>query len=168
MSALGTMLGSFLRADTYATLTGFITDPSGRDVPGAVVTLTQLNTNVTYRTESNEKGIYRISTLPPGIYRATVSKEGFKAITKSEIELHVQDVVSVNFALQLGSVVESVTVEAGVALVNTQSGTLSQVVERRYISRNTSLSAMNEDRSIGSLKSKRTPSYRPTDAIFRP
>ncbi len=132
-AALGILAAPGLRADTFATLTGIVTDPSGGDVPGAVITLTHLNTNVTYKTESNEKGIYRISTLPPGVYRASVSKDGFKAIIKSEIELHVQDVVSVNFALQLGSVVESVTVEAGVALVNTQSGTLSQIVERKYI-----------------------------------
>ncbi len=129
---LGIALSSALFADTYATFTGIVTDPSGANVSGAIITLTNINTGVTYKTESNEKGIYRISTLPPGMYRANVTKEGFKGIVKSDLELHVQDVISVNFELQLGSVVESVTVEAGAALLN-ESASIGQVIDKKSI-----------------------------------
>src|SRR5262249_56808548 len=101
------------RADELAAVTGLITDPNGRSVPGATILITNLATNVASKTVTNDQGIYRIPSLQPGIYRITLSKDGFKSIVKSGVELHVQDVASINFELQLGSVNETVTVEAG-------------------------------------------------------
>src|SRR5260370_42546001 len=71
--------------------------------------------------------------LRPGIYRANISKDGFQSIVKSDIELHVQDQVSLNFSLQLGSVVETVTVEAGAPLLNTESANMGAVVDSRSV-----------------------------------
>src|SRR5258707_9043157 len=109
------------RADELAAVTGLVTDPNGRSVPGVTVLVTNLSTNVASRTITNDQGIYRVPSLQPGIYRMTVDKDGFKSIVKSGIELHVQDVASINFELQIGSVNETVTVQAGAPLVNTQS-----------------------------------------------
>src|SRR5258707_8078618 len=109
------------RADELAAVTGLITDPNGRSVPGVTVIITNLATNVTSRTVTNDQGIYRAPSLQPGIYRMTVDKDGFKSIVKSGVELHIQDVASINFELQIGSVNETVTVTAGAPLVNTQS-----------------------------------------------
>jgi hypothetical protein len=117
-----------LGADTGATVTGLVTDPMGRTVAGTTIQLTNVNTGVTYKTESNEDGIYRLGSLLPGVYRANVAKDGFKSIVKGEIELHVQDVVSINFALEVGSVMETVTVEAGVPQVETVSPTVGGTV----------------------------------------
>jgi len=119
-------------ADTGATVTGQVTDPHGLNVAAAVIQLTNLNTNIVYKTESNDAGIYRLGSLPPGIYRANVTKDGFKSIVKSDIELHVQDIISINFSLQLGSVNESITVESGTPLINTESATVSTVVDRNF------------------------------------
>src|SRR5258707_9308115 len=109
------------RADELAAVTGLVTDPHGRSVPGVTVLITNLSTNVSSRTVTNDQGIYRVLSLQPGIYRMTIDKDGFKSIVKSGIELHVQDVASINFELQIGSVNETVTVTAGAPLVNTQS-----------------------------------------------
>src|SRR5258706_11633268 len=100
------------RADELAAVTGLITDPNGRSVPGVTVLITNLGTNVASRTVTNDQGIYRVPSLQPGIYRITLAKDGFKSIVKSGIELHVQDVASINFELQIGSVNETVTVQA--------------------------------------------------------
>src|SRR5258708_22186821 len=98
---------------TNAAVGGQITDEQGRVVPGVTVALTNLNTGVTYDARTNGDGFYNAPSLPPGIYRANVTKDGFKSIVKGDIELHVQDQASVNFQLQIGSVNETVTVEAG-------------------------------------------------------
>src|SRR5580700_11431705 len=95
------------RADELAAITGLITDPAGRSVPGVTIIITNLSTDVTAQTTTNYQGIYRIPALPPGIYRMTIDKDGFKSIVKSGIELHVQDVASINFELQIGSVNET-------------------------------------------------------------
>jgi len=61
-----------------------------------------------------------------------VSKDGFKQIIQADLVLHVQDVLTLNFSLQLGSVNESVTVTGGTPLVNTESATVSTVVDRNF------------------------------------
>src|SRR5260370_24783095 len=64
--------------------------------------------------------------------RANVSKDGFKSIVKADIELHVQDQLSINYALQVGSVMETITVEAGAPLVNTTDASVRTVVDRQF------------------------------------
>ena len=112
---------------TDATISGQVTDPQGKVVAGVSVVFTNINTGVPYATRTNDSGIYILPTLQPGIYRANVTKDGFKSIVKSDIELHVQDQLSVNFALVLGSVSETVTVLGGAPLTNTETGTVSSV-----------------------------------------
>src|SRR3989441_673108 len=121
------------RADELAAVTGLVTDPAGRSVPGVTILITNLSTNVASRTVTNDQGIYRVPSLQPGIYRITLAKDGFKSVVKSGIELHVQDVASINFELQIGSVNETVTVEAGASMVNTTDPSVSTVVDQTYI-----------------------------------
>src|SRR5229473_2533802 len=120
------------RADELAAVTGLVTDPNGRSVPGVTVVIVNLATNVGSRTVTNDQGIYRVPSLQPGIYRMTLDKDGFKSIVKSGVELHVQDVASINFELQIGSVNETVTVEAGGLVINTTDATVSTVVDRQF------------------------------------
>src|SRR5712664_2856604 len=119
-------------ADELAAVTGLVTDPNGRSVPGVTVIITNLSTNVTSKTVTNDQGIYRVPSLQPGIYRMTLDKDGFKSVVKSGVELHVQDVASINFELQIGSVNETVTVEAGGLVINTTDATVSTVVDRQF------------------------------------
>jgi outer membrane receptor protein involved in Fe transport len=119
-------------ADTNATVSGLVTDPQGRAVVDTAIALTNVNTGIAYQTKTNGEGIYRLNGLQPGIYRANVSKDGFKSLVKADIELHVQDQLSINFALQLGSVMETVTVKVGAPLVNTQDASVSTVVDRNF------------------------------------
>jgi hypothetical protein len=118
---------------TNATVTGQITDQSGRLVPGAAVVFTNINTSVPYTAQTNGEGIYSLPAVQPGVYRANITKDGFKSIVKPDIELHVQDQVSINFALQIGSVSETITVEAGGLYINTTDGSVSTVVDQSYI-----------------------------------
>src|SRR6266478_5265518 len=121
------------RADELAAVTGLVTDQNGRSVPGVTVIITNLATNVGSRTVTNDQGIYRVPSLQPGIYRMTLEKDGFKSVVKSSIELHIQDVASINFELQIGSVNETVTVEAGASMVNTTDASVGTVVDRQFV-----------------------------------
>jgi hypothetical protein len=121
------------RADELAAVTGLVTDPNGQSVPGVTVVITNLATNVGSRTVTNDQGIYRVPSLQPGIYRMTLDKDGFKSVVKSGVELHVQDVASINFELQIGSVNETVTVTSGAPLVNTTDASVSTVIDREFV-----------------------------------
>ena len=122
-----------LRAQTTsATINGQITDAQGRAVPGVDVQAVNIDTNVVNSGKTNGSGIYAIPALPPGRYRLLVMKDGFKEINKTGLVLNVQDTLEQNFALQVGSVAESVTVTAGGLDINTTDATVSTVVDRQF------------------------------------
>src|SRR5215831_10704085 len=84
---------------------------------GVKVEATNVETNVTYPGETNAEGLYNIPNLPPGTYRVIVQKSAFQTIVKPDVELHVQDVIALHFSMEVGSVVQSVTAEAGAPLI---------------------------------------------------
>jgi hypothetical protein len=111
-----------------ATLNGRVTDSSGSVVPGAAVHAVNVNTNTSYPAESNESGLYSIPALPPGAYRVIVDKAGFESVVKPGVELHVADIVELNFSLQVGSTTQSVTVEGGAPVIDTTNSSLGGLV----------------------------------------
>ncbi|MCI0718418.1 MAG: TonB-dependent receptor [Acidobacteria bacterium] len=126
------LVGSPIFASASATITGRVTDQQELVVPGAQVRATNILTNIHYAGETNDDGFYRIPNLPPGEYRVIVQKDGFASIAKPGVELHVQDTITLNFAMQVGSVTQTVTVEAGAPLLNTESAAVSTVVNRQF------------------------------------
>jgi hypothetical protein len=106
-----------LMAGPTATLTGRVTDVRGGVIGGVKVEATNVGTNVSFPGETNVEGLYNIPNLPPGTYRVIVSKFAFRTIVKPDVELHVQDVISLNFSMEVGSVAESITVEGGAPLI---------------------------------------------------
>ena len=93
------LFAACLLAGPTATLTGRITDPSGGVIPGVKVEATNVETNVTFPGETNAEGLYNIPNLPPGTYRIIVQKSSFQTIVKPDVELHVQDVIALNFSM---------------------------------------------------------------------
>jgi hypothetical protein len=116
---------------TNASLTGRITDASKAVVPNAKVLAINTGTRVHYETVTNQTGSYYLTNLPPGSYRIEVEKLGFKAVLKSDLILHVQDALEINFEMVPGSASESVTVRGGAPLLDTESSTIGTVVEQR-------------------------------------
>src|SRR6266852_3195499 len=122
---------SLSQAET-ATLSGLITDPQGKVVPGAAVEVTNVATNVSVHHTTNDSGLYVVVGLKPGRYRVSVIKDGFRRIDLTDVVLNVQDVLSRNFQLQLGPVLATITVVADSTNVNTTDGTVSTVVDRQF------------------------------------
>src|SRR3989449_5398529 len=118
---------------TNASLTGRITDPSTALIVDARVAAINTGTNVRYETTTNSSGEYYLANLAPGAYRMELEKSGFKRLIKPDVILHVQDALEIDFAMTVGSASESITVEAGAPLVNTESATVSTVVDRTFV-----------------------------------
>ncbi len=116
-----------------ATVSGFVMDASGAKVPAATVTFLNTANGVSSTTTTNATGLYRLNGLLPGLYRSTVSVQGFKTLVREGIDLHVEDQVSLDYALDIGETSESVTVQAGASMLETQTPTISQVIEGRQV-----------------------------------
>ena len=121
-----------LAQSTNGVLNGLVVDPSNRAIVDADVVAVNDVTGVQYATKTNDEGIYVVPNLPPGPYRLQVSRVGFKTLIKPDITLNVQDALSINFTLPIGALSETVTVEGGAPLVNTESATVSTVVDRHF------------------------------------
>src|SRR5438128_12228539 len=112
---------------------GLVLDPSTRVIVGAEIIAVNDVTGVQFNTKPNDAGVYVLPNLPPGPYRLQVSKVGFKTIIKPDIVLNVQDALSINFTLPIGAVLETVTVKGGAPLVNTETATVSTVIDRNFV-----------------------------------
>src|SRR5882672_11109882 len=118
---------------TNASLTGRITDPSKAVIVDAKIAAISAGTNVRYETTTNGSGWYHLANLPPSLYRIEIEKTGFKKLIKQEVILHVQDVLEIDFEMALGDISETVTVETGAPFVNTESATVSTVIDRTFV-----------------------------------
>lgn len=118
---------------TDATISGVIVDPSSKVIPDASIEILNEATGVRHSSKTNETGIYTVSILPPGQYRLQVSKTGFKTLIKADIVLNVQSALVINFTLPLGAASESVTVDAGTTTINTTDGSVSTVIDRKFV-----------------------------------
>jgi Carboxypeptidase regulatory-like domain/TonB dependent receptor len=123
--------GAMAQTET-ATISGLITDGTGAVVPGTEVKLQNVERGTATSASTNNAGIYLFASVEPGRYQLTVHKPGFKQVDFLGLIVNVQDHIEQNFRLQVGSVAESVTVEAGALMVNTQDATVSTVVDRQF------------------------------------
>jgi hypothetical protein len=118
---------------TNAGLIGRITDPSKALIADAKVAAISAGTNLRYETTTGGSGEYNLTSLPPGSYRIEIEKPGFKKLIKPDVIVHVQDTLEIDFEMTIGATSEAVTVEAGAPLVNSESGTVSTVVNRTFV-----------------------------------
>src|SRR5437016_13406214 len=86
ISILLVALGAFAQIQN-GQFTGIVTDPSGAAVPNAKVTVTNLGTNLTVTTTTNNTGLYTARELPIGSYRISAEAKGFKTTTNNNVTL---------------------------------------------------------------------------------
>lgn len=108
-----------------AELSGRVTDSSDAVLPGVTVTATQTATGLTRSVVTDENGAYLISNLPTGPYRLEVALQGFRTYVQTGIVLQVGATPTINAALELGSLEETVTVEAAAPLVDVRRAGIS-------------------------------------------
>jgi hypothetical protein len=116
-----------------AALSGYIKDPTGAVVPNAGVTAIRIDSAARWSTSSNDAGFYEFAALPPGSYEIHVDKAGFQPLVRAGLTMHVGDRVQTDLMLTIGSINETVTVEGGPELLNTNDASVSGVVGRETV-----------------------------------
>src|SRR6202158_1063150 len=110
------------------TITGTVVDSSGRLLPNASVSITNVATGINRSVTTNEDGLYIAPNLLPASYELTFSGPGFKTEVRSGIELTVGATVSMNMTMQVGGSQETVQVQTDAPLVELATSDISAVV----------------------------------------
>lgn len=128
--------GSRLYGQTAtASISGHVSDKSNAVIPDATIQMTNLDTQITTTAKTGTTGLYVFPALQPGNYEIKVSKAGFRDTVIPQVSLGVQENVSRDFVLTIGTQTETVTVNADPAavLVQSTSSELGTVVGQKQI-----------------------------------
>jgi hypothetical protein len=129
------VVSSFALAQEFrGSISGRVTEASGAAVPGATVTIINVATNTTTTAITNESGDYLVLFLNPGHYAVTVEANGFKKIVRHGIEIRVGDRRALDLTLEVGAVADTVNITSDAPLLDTNTASAGQVIDRRRIS----------------------------------
>src|ERR1700739_4204895 len=120
-------------AQSTATLSGTVTDPSGAVVPGAQVTVHSLATGLDRQLVTDSAGLYVAPSLVPGDYQVQTKAAGFSTYTVKQVTLDVDQHVTVNMALAVSSAGETVQVEGAASQIESQTITVGQVIDKNTV-----------------------------------
>src|SRR5688572_11821483 len=116
-------------AQATGELSGRVTDESGAVLPGVTITATQTDIGLTRSVVTDGNGAWVIASLPTGPYRLEVALQGFRTYVQTGLQLRVGATPTINTSLGLGSLQETVSVEAAAPIVDVRSAGISDVVQ---------------------------------------
>ncbi len=124
--------GVYAQVDTGA-IQGTVKDQSGAVIPNAKVTLTNEGTNLSIVTTTGGYGSYIFTPVRIGVYTVSAEFSGFQKVTRPHIQLDVQQQQVVDFEMAPGQMVQTVEVTAAPPLLQTQNGSVGQVINSRAV-----------------------------------
>ncbi len=127
------ILGAVFGQDYRARLQGFVNDSTGATVVGARVTLGNQQTGITATRESGPAGQYLFDAVEPGLYTVSAELQGFARSVRDNVLVQTRGDVTVNFSLQPGAVVESVTVSATAVAIQFNTSTRELTIDRKML-----------------------------------
>ena len=116
-----------------ASVAGTVTDESGAVIPGATVTLINVERGSEQELSTNEAGNYAYPDITPGAYTVRISSEGFATKEITDLDVQVGQRAAVNVELAVGQVTNVVTVEAVAVLLETENNAIGTVVDSERV-----------------------------------
>lgn len=114
--------------DFRATLQGNVTDPTNAAITGATVTLRNVDTGVERTETTDNNGYYLFQFVAPGNYALTTKAPGFRTNLREGIPLELSANVRLDVAMALGDAAETISVQADVSVVQTDTSSLGTVI----------------------------------------
>jgi Carboxypeptidase regulatory-like domain len=110
------------------TIEGVVKDTTGAVLPGAIVTVTNVDTGAQRVVAPDAAGLYRAVLLPLGTYRVRIDMPGFKSAERTGVKLSAGETAVLNFALEVGGVQEVVSVSAEAPVADPGKIALGRVI----------------------------------------
>ena len=114
-------------------IAGNVTDTTGAVIPEAVVTATEQATGVKSTAKSTSAGSYRFPSIPNGVYTVSVVAPGFQTSTSTGVAVQVNSTTALDLKLSLGSVNETVTVDASGLRLQTETSDIGGTISNKQI-----------------------------------
>jgi hypothetical protein len=118
---------------TTGTIVGTVKDQTGAVVNTATVKATNVDTGFSRSVQANAYGEYRIDYLPVGKYVVAAEAASFKHFVQENIDLNVDDTLTLEITLSVGAATETITVETAPPQINTSNAVLGRTIERDEI-----------------------------------
>ncbi|HKO19596.1 MAG TPA: carboxypeptidase regulatory-like domain-containing protein [Acidobacteriaceae bacterium] len=122
-----------VQAQSTATLSGVVSDPSGAVVANAQVKVTSLATGAQRVVPTDSAGLYSVPSLQPGDYSLQVTTPGFATYTVQKLTLNVSQSAAINVKLSLATTGETVEVQSTAQQIESQTITVGQVIDRTTV-----------------------------------
>lgn len=119
--------------DARGSIAGRVTDTSGAVLPGASVTVLNVETNVGSNVHTTDSGQYTVLFLLPGTYSVSVELDGFRKSIHPKVPVRVGDKVQLDMVLEAGGVTEEVNVSADRPILESGTATMGQVIDSKLI-----------------------------------
>jgi hypothetical protein len=116
-----------------STILGTVTDPQGAVIPGAKVTLTNVDTGIQWIAATGNNGDYRFPNLIAGHYKVEVNNQGFAPTVSTVVPLENGTIQRINLGLTMGKKTETVEVTGAQELLKTDDASLSEVIENKFV-----------------------------------
>ncbi len=120
-------------AQGLTSVRGVVTDTTGAVIPGVEVTVTNSATGLSRSAITNDTGTYSVTQLPPGTYSIRAELAGFKAAVGNNVPLPVNELVTFNLKLEVGTITDVVDVVAAADVVNTTNAQLGVSFDSKKI-----------------------------------
>ena len=130
------LLSPLAYAQFNASISGTVLDPTGAAIPGATVTLTNVETQAKQTSQSGGEGTYQFSSLGPGTYSINVTAKGFQQNAISNVAVAAETPRTLNLTLQTGVETQTVTVDADTQpLIQSSDASIGSTVTSEEIQR---------------------------------
>ena len=133
LCVLGLLSLAAFSQDYRAKIQGVVTDSSDAVAAGARVTIRNINTGITATRESGGNGAYLFDNVEPGTYVVSAEMQGFSRQQQEGVLVQTRADVSVNFRLQPGALVETVTVSAQAVSLQFNTSTRELTIDRKML-----------------------------------
>src|ERR1700733_3826998 len=114
-----------------AAVNGYVLDPSKTPISGAHITLTNVATGISQDATTDSQGYYRFPLVPVGTYRLDTVANGFETNTLGGIVLRVGQEARLDIPLVVGSIAQTVQVQADSAILDTGTSTVGAVLDQK-------------------------------------
>ena len=114
-------------------LSGTVTDTSGAIIPGASVTVKNNAVSTEYTAVTNESGAFTVPSIDPGGYTVTVALMGFKTAVLNDVRVSAATPATIKVALEVGGLEETVVVQGGSEIIQTQSAAVTATIDTNQI-----------------------------------